>query len=991
MNRICQPITSPRPAPLLLVTLLLVALSFVPIQARAQVTSIETDDLRLIYNEFTQSFLASHVGRCFENAMEFYRVVFGYEPSERVTIFLDDAMDYNNAAAWSAPRNTLWVQIAPTNRVYETAPSNERINHTLNHELAHIAMQDQAAGSDLFWRRLFGGKVAQTAEHPETILYAYATQPRRLSPTWYHEGSAVFLETWLAGGVGRAQGPYDEMVFRAMVRDDAHFYDPIGLQSEGTRVDFQAGVNAYLYGTRFVNYLVYVYGRETIIDWIAIKPGDRKYYTAQFAQVYGLSLDEAWRQWVDWEHEFQTANLDSIRRYPLTEHRDLSQRALGSVSRAFLDQERQRLYVAVNYPGVVGHVAAIDLRSGEIERLADVHGPALYFVTSLAYDAAGDVLYYTSHNYGWRDIYRLDLKTGTARRLLKDVRIGDLVVNPVDQTLWGVRHFNGISTVVRIPPPYDEWYQVYSPPYGQVIYDLDISPDGETLAFSFSEISGRQTLRSLNVADLLVGETASTTLYDFGFSLPANFVFSPDGDQLYGSSCYTGISNIWRYDLTSGAMEPVTNCETGMFRPVPAAGDSLIVFRYTGEGFVPAAIEAQPLEDMSAVPFLGTLIAEKHPVVTEWNVGSPLEVDLDSRITYRGDYRGFANIGLASIYPMVQGYKDFAAIGLAAHLSDPGYVHRFDIDLSYTPNTRLPANERLHGYLMYGRGPWTFDFKHNVADFYGLFGPFQTSRKGQSLGISYRTELMRDKPKRLNLAITTAGYVNLEKLPYAQNIDATYDKLWSTVASLKYSNKVASLGAVSAEKGFGWGLNLANNFADDRSFPLGWIDVDVGIPFLFHHSSLWLKGSAGYSPGDRDVSFANFYFGGFQNNYVDHRSVRRYRHFDTFPGVAINEIGGTNFTKVLLEWDLPPIIFKRYGSSWYYLTWLRPALFASGLITDLDSDAYRLKAANVGAQIDLRFTLLSRLDMTLSLGYAVAFAETYRRSDEFMFSLKILR
>ena len=115
------------------------------------------------------------------------------------------------------------------------------------------------------------------------------------------------------------------------------------------------------------------------------------------------------------------------------------------------------------------------------------------------------------------------------------------------------------------------------------------------------------------------------------------------------------------------------------------------------------------------------------------------------------------------------------------------------------------------------------------------------------------------------------------------------------------------------------------------------------------------------------------------------------RHFDTFPGVAINEIGGTNFTKVLLEWDLPPIIFKRYGSSWYYLTWLRPALFASGLITDLDSDAYRLKAANVGAQIDLRFTLLSRLDMTLSLGYAVAFAATYRRSDEFMFSLKILR
>ena len=156
-------------------------------------------------------------------------------------------------------------------------------------------------------------------------------------------------------------------------------------------------------------------------------------------------------------------------------------------------------------------------------------------------------------------------------------------------------------------------------------------------------------------------------------------------------------------------------------------------------------------------------------------------------------------------------------------------------------------------------------------------------------------------------------------------------------------------------------------------------------------SSLWLRTAAGYSPGDRDVSFANFYFGGFQNNYVDHRSVRRYHDFDTFPGVAINALGGTSFTRVMLEWELPPIIFKRYGSSWYYLTWLRPALFATSLVTDLGSDARRTEAANVGGQIDMRFTLLSRLDMTLSLGYAAAFVESRRASDEVMVSLKILR
>ncbi len=59
------------------------------------------------------------------------------------------------------------------------------------------------------------------AEQPETILYMYLTAPRVAAPRWYHEGIAVFIDTWMAGGIGRAQSGYDEMVFRSMVRDNA--------------------------------------------------------------------------------------------------------------------------------------------------------------------------------------------------------------------------------------------------------------------------------------------------------------------------------------------------------------------------------------------------------------------------------------------------------------------------------------------------------------------------------------------------------------------------------------------------------------------------------------------------------------------------------------------------------------------------------------------------------------------------------------------------
>ena len=314
---------------------LLVVLFAAPLHAGY--VTLETADLRLIYRDVVHSSLAPYTGRCFENAMGFYRNVFAYEPSEKVTVLLDDAYDFNNAAAFASPRNTLLVQIAPASFVYETLPGNERINHTLNHELAHIVALDAAAGRDRTMRRVFLGKVSTTREHPESILYEYLTSPRFAATRWFHEGFAVFLETWMAGGIGRAQNSWDEMVFRAMVRDSSRFYDPIGLESEGTKVDFQVGAKSYLYGTRFLTWMAFEYGPEKLLQWAVRAPGSKPYFAAQFKRTFDISLEDAWQGWIEWEKRFQEANLASLRTFPLTPYRDLSPVALGSVSRAFVD------------------------------------------------------------------------------------------------------------------------------------------------------------------------------------------------------------------------------------------------------------------------------------------------------------------------------------------------------------------------------------------------------------------------------------------------------------------------------------------------------------------------------------------------------------------------------------------------------------------------------------------------------------------------------
>jgi len=968
----------------------------------AQLSSIETARQRLIYPDPQLDYLAPYAARCFESALDFHAHLFGFDPGGKIDVLLLDFSDYGRASAGAIPYDDVQVQVAPVNFAYETITPNERVNTIMNHELVHVVEMDQATASDRGWRRFFGGKVVPSPDHPESIGYLYLTTPRLAVPGWYLEGFAVFMETWMAGGIGRAQGSYDEMVFRSMVRDGATFYDPLGLVAEGTKVDFQVGVNAYLYGTRFMSYLALQYGPETLIKWISRRDGSRRYYATQFEQVYGRPLGEIWQEWIAWEHDFQQKNLDAIRAYPTTPYHDLSARALGSVSRAFYDEETQRLYTAFNYPGVVAHVGAISLDDGAIERLVEVKDPVLYSVTSLAFDPAGKTLFYTADNGAWRDLRALDLATGKARTLIKDGRIGDLVFNRADGTLWGLRQLNGLTTLVHLTPPFKDWTSIFTWPYGQVPYDLDIAPDGSHMSMSLGEVSGRHTLRLFDMATIAAGDATAIAQVDFGTTIPSNFVFSPDGRYLYGSSYYTGVSNISRYEVATGDLQTVSNCETGMFRPVPLEGDELIVFRYSGQGFVPAKIEAKPLEDASAITFLGQTIAETHPVVQGWTAGSPKDVPLDDLITRKGKYQSFRGMRLESWYPIVQGYKDEGAIGAAANFSDPAILNRVTASVSYTPNNDLPANERLHVDFKYQRHDWRASYRLNYADFYDLFGPTKHSLKGYSVGIGNRRNLIYDLPRQLVLDNEITYYANLDRLPYAQNIDVTFDTVLEEISRLTWTNTRSSLGAVDPEKGIKAEALVGLNYVHSQLIPLVLMNFDVGFPLPLTHSSIWLRNSAGVGFGDTEDPYSNFYFGGFGNNWVDEGAIKRYREWYAFPGVAINDIGGRTYAKTTLEWNLPPIRFGSVGTPGFYLTWARPAVFVGAVTTNFGiSDPvatpapgepeFQRTVTDAGAQIDFRFFAMHQLELTFSAGYAVAFESRQDTLRESMFSLKILR
>ncbi len=275
-------------------------------------------------------------------------------------------------------------------------------------------------------------------KHPESILYNFLATPRNNTPRWYMEGSAVFFETWMAGGLGRAQGGYDEMVFRAKVRDNDKFFSPLGLETEGIAVDFQVGANDYLYGTRFFSYLALTYGPDKVVEWLRRREGSKAFYAASSSMCSAAGSTTCGTTGSPSSTSIQKANLAKLAQYPLTETQHAQPQGprldVARLRRREDQQPDRRLPLsrhdrlhrpdgprhrqADQAPGNQGH----DALQGDQRRLRS-RQPA--------------PLIYTEDNYAFRDLIAVDVDTGKKRMLLTDARIGDLVVQPAPTSRCG--------------------------------------------------------------------------------------------------------------------------------------------------------------------------------------------------------------------------------------------------------------------------------------------------------------------------------------------------------------------------------------------------------------------------------------------------------------------------------------------------------------------------------------------------------------------------
>ena len=200
---------------------------------------------------------------------------------ERTYILVDSNTDAFNGFATPQP--------FPIIRAYVAFPGAYQIGldwpdgweHLISHEYAHIAQLGQSNSFQKGVKSIFG-----------SVSLPGLTQART-PPAWLLEGIAVWVESRVSGA-GRLQDPYSQLVVSRAALEDA--FPSLSDVSVNIFNSFPFGNARYLYGGRFVDYLVNTYGEAKFRQLLTnynnasfITP-----FTDAWKGVSGKSLEEDW-------------------------------------------------------------------------------------------------------------------------------------------------------------------------------------------------------------------------------------------------------------------------------------------------------------------------------------------------------------------------------------------------------------------------------------------------------------------------------------------------------------------------------------------------------------------------------------------------------------------------------------------------------------------------------------------------------------------------
>jgi hypothetical protein len=382
------------------------------------------------------------------------------------------------------------------------------------------------------------------------------------------------------------------------------------------------------------------------------------------------------------------------------------------------------------------------------------------------------------------------------------------------------------------------------------------SPDGSHVAYSSFRAGGYRDIRLVDVG------TGSYVEITRDRAVDGDPSFSRDGRWLLFHSDRTGVTNVYAYELATGALKQVTNVINGALQPeLSPDGKTLLYLGYTHAGFDAFAMPFDPSQFLDALPYEDDRpAAPPAPAHQEWKPEpyNPLETLRPRAYT-------------ASIQP--GNFGQMASIGV----SGGDIVGRHSFAFSLADELERPD---LQASLSYGYGGLPVDLGislyRSISPSGGLtIGSYTPRIVVEQMGAT--TGLAYSLPRAFD-SLSFSAYYNFARIGWNLNVPASaYDPyavpsypgrglVGYASLNFSYSNAEGYLHSIGAERGFSMSasVNLADPWLGGQ-FSGYQASTQLGtyfrMPWLAHHA-LALHASLGTSGGGYP-GLGSFYVGGY--------------------------------------------------------------------------------------------------------------------------------
>ncbi len=949
----------------------------------------ESDHFKIIYRD-SHSHLINHMLASAENSLKLLMKIFNYKPKEKIIINTYDVSDYGFGGTTTIPENYIRIEIEPLESGYEAIPYSERFQWLLSHELVHIVVNDKAGGFESSLRSVFG-KVLPERNQPLSVFYSLLTNHNRYTPRWFQEAIAVFVETWFSGGYGRLLGSFDEMYFRTLVNEKLNFPSDVEIENYTSHTSMFLENILYLYGTRFVGHLSDKYGVDKLIEWFSLESDD--FYPSlksKFEKIYGSEFDDEWNKFIKDEIDFQNQNILTLKTAPQTQIKRISEESFGWITKPNFDSRNNTLIFGYHKPSNLAQITKFNLGTKLYEQLITLPTPSIIQVASITYDEAYRQMFYTTNNNQlFRDLLMYDFNSKKEKLLFENIRIGSLTISPEKHELWGVQHQSGKTVLIRSKYPYTEAQSLSAFLVGDELQDLSINRKGDLLAATMHFSNGQQ---SITIADVREIDKGNPIIFRpiSSNGTPENPSWSLDGNFLYWNAYVNGVANIYRYDISTEEIMPLTNTIQGLFRPVEISVDSLLAFEFTTDGFIPVVFKIKKTERLPAIQYFGQRLLDKSPELLKWNLKPAKEIIDSINITKEDSYNSLKSISPITFIPTISGFQSRIVLGFYSQFNDPLLFHDLSVEAGISPFKETTNDIKYHLRLKYSfHQKLILAAEHNATDFYDLFNKRKRGMLGSRFAVGYNYFWVYDNPLKIKHSTELSLYKDIKYINDNQTEVSIPDYL-ILKSELDIKDIRKTIGSIEWESGDWIRLSVLGYTSDpDNPKYSGQImgEWDKYFLMFFNHNVLQFKIAGGYLFEKEEIPETKFYFGGFGNRAIENEPVKQYTKMFRFPGVPIYSIVANKFVKIMIANSLPPVRFPGASILGIDLKNINLSIFSQGLYSD---SPFVGKAIDAGAQINFVLQHWYNLETTLSAGIAKAWWQG-SSDQEWFISFKLLK